>query len=385
MVYIIGERKKMEDPVEVANALNKKWEAEQRRKSLEGRLRKTNTKKPFQFNDYPSDTHYKSSLDDLILYEGFGKKVGDHVINDALVLLDPKTGKYEVLNKGWGGEDSWIYTAVPFGGKILYAGAFGKDGTPYALVLFDPKTGKYEVLNEKGGSENNVILTAVPVGDRILYATDSKDGVKNALVLLDPKTGKYEVLNEKGGSENNVILTAVPVGDKILYAGRFGKKLSKDRFINNALVLLDPKTGKYEVLNKGKGWSGEDSWISTAVPVGDKILYAGAFSKNDTPNALVLLDPKTGKYEVLNEGWGGEDDWIYTAVPVGDKILYAGRFGKKLSKDRFINNALVLLDPKTGKYEVLNDVLNEKWGGEYGSIHTAVPVSRKVFGYLLEK
>jgi hypothetical protein len=55
-----------------------------------------------------------------------------------------------------------------------------------------------------------------------------------------------------------------------------------------------------------------------------------------------------------------------------DLILYVGAF----TKDGKPGCALTLLNPKTGQYEVL--------ARENGAIFTAVPVSRKTFGHLLQ-
>jgi hypothetical protein len=161
-------------------------------------------------------------------------------------------------------------------------------------------------------------------------------------------------------------LTTAPLSDDylVLYGGNF----TKGKGGRKALTLLDPKTKKYKIL------SSEEDWISVAVPYPDgRILYVGSFT-NDNMNreALTLLDPKTGKYEVLLR----ENGWIKTAVPYPDgRILYAGSF----TKDGVEGYALTLLDPKTGYYEVLSEK------GENFAIHSAVPVPRSVYGYLLSE
>ena len=160
-IEIIGTKResRLEKALKDAKEFNRDMEAKLRREKLSQKVQQWKTK--------VGNTKEKSSssLDDLILYAGDftkGRKKGC-----ALILLDPATGNYEVLAR----ENSWTFTAIPYGDKILYAGAFTKGlKKGCALTLLDPATGKSKVLarvNKMNKRVNNLIFTAVPVDRKI--------------------------------------------------------------------------------------------------------------------------------------------------------------------------------------------------------------------------
>ena len=209
----------------------------------------------------------------------------------ALISLNPKHNNFEILLI-----ENEISFMVPFKNKIAYVTEkYENENTTFALNLFDPKFSFCEnlILSEKR------IFAISEFENKIIYSGNSTTNTGCDLTLLDPEFSNTSDAIILPNEQTLRIDSISTYKDKIIYAS----------FEN--LIFLDPKTKKSEIILEIK-----NADIRNVKLFQDQILFSCNFNKKKSMYYdLILLNPETGCYNILERKKGQ----VNTIMPVSKK------------------------------------------------------------------
>jgi virginiamycin B lyase len=254
-----------------------------------------------------------------------------------LGILDPKTGKVELVALGPGSAPHGVITA-PDGAAWL------TDGGQNANVRYDPKTKDVKVFPLPKELPNANLNTGVFDKQGIYWFT-GQNGVHGR---VDPKTGKTDAW--KSPRRGPYGITATPSGD-VWYVALAGDHLAKVDRGSGEVTIVEPlrkRSGPRRIWSDSKGILWVSFWHSGEV----------------------------GRYDPAANTW---KTWLLPGNPgSGCYSVYVDEQDKVWLTD-FMTNAIVRFDPATEKFESfpsdkrganVRQMLGrpgEAWGAESGT------------------
>lgn len=216
-------------------------------------------------------------------------------------------------------------------GRVLITGGHSADviklidyGYLSSAEIYDSKTGKFAKISDMNEKRTHHTATLLQDG-RVLIAGGFPSGIKGCKLasaeIYDPKTNTFTKTGDMNLGRDNHAAILLKNGKVLIVGGHVTLKPSRlsnvDSF-NNPLVrkyeyygeLYNPKTGKFTLTGKSKGWYTHP--ILTLLPDG-KVLITGAYRTKISE----IYDPTKNKFVQI--------DYNAIATPKSnDKIVFLG-------------------------------------------------------------
>jgi virginiamycin B lyase len=258
-----------------------------------------------------------------------------------LGILDPKSGKVEVVKLGNGSSPHGV-VAADDGAPWL------TDGGQNAIVRVDPKTRAVKVYRLPDDTGYTNLNTAIFDRKGVHWFT----GQSGIYGRLDPRTGKMEVFESPRG-RGTYGIHVTPDGS-VYYASLAGSHIARIDLASGKATVIEPPTprqGARRVWSDSKGniWVSEwnsgnlsryepatGKWSAWRAPGDDPHVYAVYVDETDkvwasewSAQVMLRFDPKSEKFETFKSSTGrpnvrqihGRKGEVWTPESAADKIV----------------------------------------------------------------
>ncbi len=229
------------------------------------------------------------------------------------------------------------------GNKILFtSGEWNGNNYPKTIDIYDAAANTWSATPlPVSAPVLDYDATIVTANNKVFIAAPYRHGVSGFSSSIDVYDVSSNSWSSTALSEGRYGVTATAAGNKVLFAGGF-RSYTRDDEPYDFLGIVDIynlSTNTWSIAQLSEARAG----MATAI-VGNKVFFAGGYSTNyaggffNNASYATIYSNRVDIYDATNNTWStanlSEGRYGIQAVTIGNKIMFAGGYSKNLYSDK---------------------------------------------------
>ncbi|MDT9001360.1 kelch repeat-containing protein [Paucibacter sp. APW11] len=234
-------------------------------------------------------------------------------------------------------------------GRLLVLGGRSDNAATAAAELIDPSTGRVELLNPMLQPRHGHTATLLPDGRVLVAGGDLADGrvlALNSAELYDPKAKLFQALQAPLSIERAYHTATLLKNGKVLLAGGQGLRPGMITF---SAELFDPASGKFEPLTPQRLLAPRTYHAATLLDSGQVLIVGGTdWQTPRAPNSAELFDPQSNTFSAVDAALTFKNEMPQLLKLKSGRVMVLGNQGAEI------------FDPLTKTFKVIQGPLKPR-------------------------